>query len=366
MKRMQVLKCKQAGMTSYMLVEDARKIIALVDIPEKGKDQEAQRPWKEKRVKDIAAWVAKGHGLRKGQPKRGVLPTCPVINIKSPLKVESDGDRHYVLLPDTIEEVKRAREQKAVEILDGQHRLISFSADYIDPTLKDDEDYQMGFVVFENLTLHERKEVFLISNEKAEKVDEDVLRHIKRWLGLLLNDEEKMYDLVTLLSKEVDSPLRGRIVIGGNKVTSGLKLTQIGKILQKSKSFELLKDDVDTNTQFRILSNYLKGWSGAYPEAFADRKHPLNKIAGFRYMMYLFPSIVKILDKKDKKLTDNEVRVILERLRAGVLPLEFFTDDKTKLVLRGETAIVAIAKEHSSWLERTVLAEGQTRSCFNI
>ncbi|WP_394531808.1 hypothetical protein C1N83_00060 [Priestia aryabhattai] len=110
------------------------------------------------------------------------------------IKIIKENQEYFILLPETAEEI--ASSKGNVQILDGQHRLISFDADQINENFKSHELYQMGYVICNDFTQDERTEIFIFSNEKQKTVDKNVLRQLMRWLHLLSNDEEDLYDLV--------------------------------------------------------------------------------------------------------------------------------------------------------------------------
>ena len=59
------MELEQKGKRFFFFVADPRDIIAEVKIANKDKVQEFQRPWTEKRVKDISKYVAGKEPLKK-------------------------------------------------------------------------------------------------------------------------------------------------------------------------------------------------------------------------------------------------------------------------------------------------------------
>lgn len=358
MKKVQVCIGIQKNIKFASLIYDPRKIIDMVSIPAKDTSQEYQRPWKEKRVKEIAKYVAglfkisDDDGIKK--KAKGIIPNCPIINVIDPIKLIKENGDYYILLPETKGELEKCKGK--IEVLDGQHRLIAFSRDYLDTSFKDCEKYEIGFIVFQNLTLEEKQEIFMISNDKQEKVESNVLRQIKKWLGLLSEEEENIYKIIQKLNSETSSPIKNRIIIGGTKIKNGLKLTQLSKILNKSKTYELIKNQTEDN-QLKVIIYYLNAWKNIYKDMFNNPKHILGKISGFRYVMYIFPYIYEILKEEQAKLHQENIEKVLRSLFSMTGGENLFTDESTRLHFRGETATIALAKAHGSQLRDSMLSQ---------
>lgn len=142
----------------------------------------------------------------------------------------------------------------------------------------------MGFIAFQKLTREEKGELFIVTNERVEKVDRvdrNVLQNMMEWLGVLSDDDRKIYNLIKKLNKEDISPLKGRIIIEGGKLVNGLKLLQVQRVLEKSKVYDMLKD-FDVEKQVKVISNYLRAWEDVFDIKFNNRRKPktLEKILG--------------------------------------------------------------------------------------
>lgn len=358
MRRLKLMIIRQKGKEFYTVVCDPRDVIKLVDVPEPKTGQKAQRPWLEKKVKEISEYVAGRANISedKGQEikAKGVIPNSPILNIKSPMKVITEGAEKYLLFPENEEEFNLY--YGSIDIIDGQHRLISFMEKYRDIDFKDDDIYEMAFNMFIDLTINEIRELFMITNDKQEKMEQNVLREMKKSLNLLSSKEDKLYDLVISLNEESISPLKDKIIVGGNKVINGFKLTQVSKILDKSKSFELVSKQSES-IQIQLISNYLKGWQRVYKGAIIDNKHTLGKITGLRYMVYIFPYVCDILKEVRKPLDVDNVEEIVKKLYDITHGEAIFEDDKIKLAFRGESATIALAKNNGNLLKEKLIKE---------
>lgn len=366
MIKLNAIECFQKHNNFYLVKIDPRRIIELVKIPERETDQPDQRPWKESRVKEISKYCAGMINLSAGKKDRlakGIIPNCPILNVIDPIKLVKEKEDFFILFPETQKEKEDCIGK--IQILDGQHRLIAFSDSYIDQNFKNSEKYEMGIVVFKELTTEEKREIFMVANDKQEKVESNVLRQIKRWLGLLSEDEENMYDLVLRLNNESISPLQNRIVVGGNKVKNGIKLVQIIKILDKSKTFELIKE-LDREKQLKSISNYLKAWENVYTGMFNNPRHTLGKVSGLRYIFYLFSYISEIVKDMHKKMLVEDIVPVLENLYANILTTEFFNNEESKLVFRAETSTISQARIHGTNLKNICLEKEDVYNPFDI
>lgn len=370
MKKIRVTPFTQKESTFYLLSYDPREIIKLVNFPVAGKTQDTQRPWDLSRVKEISQYVAGLINLDlsklKDKTKRkakGIIPNCPILNIHGNIKIVNENEDYYILLPETEEEFKKSKGN--IEILDGQHRLISFDSEQINENFKSHEVYQMGYVICNDMTQDEKTEIFIFSNEKQKTVDKNVLRQLMRWLHLLSDDDEDVYDFVVKLNKDTYSPLKGRISIGGEKVKHGFKILQVIKILEKSKAINTLASQkkLDLEKHFKVLCDYLKAWEQIFPGKFNHPSHTLGKISGLRYVLYLFPAISEILKFERKKTTVDNLVPILSSLRNSILTDNFFENNETNpnladlLAFRGETSTINLAEKHGKKLKNIFIAE---------
>ena len=189
MKKIIVTKVKQKDITFYSMVVDPRLVAKVRRKYTAGEKQDVQRPWVEKKVKEISEYVA-GKAYVEGKKSLGIIPNAPIINLKGKLKVQHEtveysengqvltNTRYFVLFPETEAEFEKF--ENNLEIIDGQHRVIAFDSDYMDPTFKDGTTYEMIFSVFDNITDNQRKELFMVTNEKQDKVESNLLRYIKK------------------------------------------------------------------------------------------------------------------------------------------------------------------------------------------
>ncbi len=352
MKRYYLTPVHQKDKTFYVLVADPRIIVKLLVNYEAGAEQDTQRPWEAKRVREIARYVSGKFKDDENRKATGLIPNAPTLNIKGKISLQKDENGMcYIDLPESKAELEEY--EGTVDAIDGQHRIRAFMEEYIDVALAADTVYEMIFAVFFQLSRDEKKEIFMITNEKQVKVSANLLHMYKRELNLLKGDEY-IYDLVELLNREDYAPLKGRVMMGSQKIKKGYQESQISKILNKSGSYRELESLVrggDLNTMAKIISNYLRAWQDIYGVSYQDPgKDTLTKISGLRYVFYLFPVVLDILGQRQKTATTAEFRAIVEMLPDAVGVEDVFTDPSTAAAYKGEGATVTLVKQHSSKL----------------
>ena len=358
MRKIELLVMMQKNVPAYVCVIDPRKVIRLVNIPSKGSVQEFQRPWQEKKVKEISKYaVGKGSLAKSAESTKkkaqGFLPGCININIKETLKITEENGKKYLDFPETDKEFEDCN--GTVEILDGQHRLIAFSEEYINPDFKDEEQYQMCFVVYYQLTTEQKKEIFIVTNDWADKVDKNVMQNMMQSLGILSREDSIMFQLFTKLNNEDASPLKGRIIITGEKLKNGLKLLQLQAILKKSKTYEMFVEEGsdDILTLFQAITHYLRAWEQVYELDFNKKTAvtTLEKISGIRYIFNLYPTIVKIIRENNLAPTTDNIVPILKTLKEQILPAAFSSSNpEIAQAFRGDSSTVALAHAHAQSL----------------
>lgn len=363
MKRYDLTRVHQNGKEFYVLVADPRVIVQLLPQYKPGEEQEVQRPWEEKRVREIARYVAGKFKDDENIKSIGLIPNTPILNAKGKIKLEVDAEGPYVMLPETDAEMKTYAE--TIEPIDGQHRIRAFMNEYIDVDFAASSVYEMCFSLFFQLSKREKQELFMITNEKQLKVSTNLLRMYKRELNLLKGDEV-VFDLVCVLNNEDFSPLKGRIMVGSKKITKGYQESQVSKILNKSdvyRQLSVIVDD-DHDKMAKIISNYLKAWEQVYGVSFQDPgKETVTKISGLRYILFIFPAILDIIVQRGKTATIAEFKKIVQMIPDAIEVDDVFTDPSTSYSFQGEGATTTLAKHHMSILKAY---EQKSKNDFDI
>jgi DGQHR domain-containing protein len=241
------------------------------------------------------------------------------VNLPTVYKVLKQGNKTYIHFPDE-KDIKKYKE--TIEIIDGQHRLLAFDDEC--KALLDKEQYKMCFVALLNLSDSEKKEIFMVLNERQKTVDKNILLRHKKLLNLLLDDEETRYDVITRLNSEVDSPFYGKIIMAGEKKTYGLKAVQIDGVLDSSKALEKLIDSKDQISEkaYKIFKNYFLSWKANFPTAWFKANNTLTKMADFRFMSYLFPYVYDIL-KSGRDFQIKAFSKIISKIKSDEFNEEF-------------------------------------------
>lgn len=352
----------QKGKIFYSLIADPRVIVRLIMNIRPGEEQKTQRPWNEVRVKEIAKYAAGKFKDDDNKKAVGLIPNAPILNIKRKIELETDEVGTYIVLPETDGEYLKYED--TMEVIDGQHRIRAFMKEYIDENISENTKYDMVFTLFYRLSEKEKREIFMITNEKQVKVPGNLLRLFKRELDLLKGDEE-VYDLVVELNNEDFSPLKGRIMIGAQRISKGYQESQISKIFNKSDTYKILvARGLDRSTMAKIIANYLNAWEKAYDVSYQEPgKETMTKISGLRYIFYLFPACLEILGNRKKHASAAEFKKIVDMLPEAIGVEDVFADQTTNLSFRGEGATIQMAKDHVMLLKAY---EQQHQNNFDI
>jgi DGQHR domain-containing protein len=285
-------------------------------------DKNFQRPYDPKRVEEIRSYIlGKDKLYKKGKDiyAKGFIPNAIVVNLPSNYKVEKEGDKTFILFPDA-KDIPKYKE--TIEIIDGQHRLLAFD----DECKKQlgTEQFEMCFVGLIDLSDSEKKEIFMVLNERQKTVDKNILLRHKKLLNLLLDEEETRYDVITRLNSEVDSPFYGKVIMAGEKKKYGLKAVQVDGVLDTSKALEKLIDSKGqiSEKSYKVFKNYFLAWQANFPAAWFKANNTLTKMAGFRFMACLFPFVHDIL-KSDKDFTVKAFSKIIAKIKSDDFNDEF-------------------------------------------
>ena len=369
MKKILLYPVVQKNVTFYAMVADPREIASVMTRAKAAESQENQRPWNKAKVKEIARYVT--GWMRTGannHPVQGLLPNAPIISLTKKFELYHDAGSgaSYILFPETKKEFEKYA--NTIEVIDGQHRILAFAEDLREPELTNDMKYEMIFSVFPSLDMAEKKEIFMVTNEKQTKVESNLLRLFKKQLNLL-DDDEKLFDLVCKMNTEDFSPLKDRIIAGSDRITKGYKEMQLSKILDKSGVYEKLAREADDDDvkMCRGLSYYLKAWEKVYQVSFRNPgKDTLTKISGIRYVLYLFSDMLEILKDQKKYATEEAFEELIRQLPEATGVSNVFTSDETSLAFRGEGATVKLAKEHGKMLVAYTKDRGESSNLASV
>lgn|GEM_PF-617876 len=297
--KIKTIKYKQKGKNVYVFTADPNYIVKLVGIKDISKsDENFQRPYDEKRIEEIRQYVL-GHDklYKKGKDinAKGYIPNAIVLNLSKKYTILEENGETFIDFP---EEKDLEVYDESIEVIDGQHRLLAFN-DECKKHLAG-EPYEMCFVALLALTSDEKKEIFMVLNERQKTVDKNILLRHKKLLHLLLEEEETRYEVISRLNSETDSPFSGRIIMSGEKIPHGIKATQIDEVLCSSKAMDKLTDSQNqiSDKNYKKLKNYYEAWKNNYKDIWFKKNNTMTKIAGIRFITLMFPYIHEVLSSK--------------------------------------------------------------------
>ncbi len=348
MRKLYLLEVTQHNLKRYVGKVPAKDLVRLATKVEMKVEQETQRPINPKRVEDISVFVS----------NNGSLSTSIVIGTTNdnltvyPATDNPVADLYYVEFPETDAEFEAFKD--SFDIMDGQHRLFSFLPEFI--KLSDDDCFEITFEMYIKPTTREKRIIFKNTNEKQEKVASNLLMWFREKLGMLSGREQTYHPVVELLNSETCSPLKGRIIMGAEKITGGFKAQQLINILDKVDVISIAGGYLDDDKMLQLLSEYFLGWEDAVGAKIADRDKNLGaftKIAGIRFMLLMLPAFFDQAVNEKERFSSVYVSRKLKSLfgNEGMLPRDIF--DKNSDYIKnlgsnpfaGETPITILSKD---------------------
>jgi len=342
MKRIYLQKITQYGSVSYIGKIDPRELIKVAKKVEMSATQDAQRPLNEKRVKDIAKYVSDESGIL---PNTLTLATSDSrYSIK---KCDNDIDLYYIEFPSETDEYENF--VNSIDVMDGQHRLYSFSSDI--RLLSDDADYEIGFTIYEKPTLSEKRKIFISCNEKQEKVSGNLLMWFRAQLNMLTNDEKEFYNLVSMLSKEY--PLCGHVIMSAEKIKNGVKAKEVIAAIKQAGIQDLVAGGnyLTDDEKVKVICTYLSAWEKVVDFSFtnspAKTAGAAKKMAGLKYMLLLLPAFWERAIASKSKFNSEYIEETLKQFIStmGVEREQFFVGEEHKMCFRDRTAVDLFAKQ---------------------
>ena len=341
MKTIILQKINQHGTDCYIGKIDPRKLVRIATKIDMSATQEAQRPLNEKRAKDISSYVS----------NKGILPNTLTLATKDSRftvkKCEDKEDLFYIEFPDTENEFSKFN--NSIDVMDGQHRLYSFLPEL--RLINEDDPFEIGFTLYILPTLKERRSIFVSCNEKQEKVSGNLLMWFKKQLGMLNNEEEMFFDVVSKLAEEY--PLKGHVIVSAEKITNGVKAKEIMAALKQAKiqDMAISGNPLTDEQKVKVINLYLKCWENVVGFNFATSKKAdagaAITMAGLKYMLLLLPTFwdraVSLRRSFDETFIEETLKQFISML--GVTRDEFFTCDDNKMCFRDRTAVDLFANK---------------------
>ncbi len=335
---------------------DPRILVQLADDIQVGEVQDAQRPLEKKHLEEIAKYVGEESGIL---PQSVLISTKQENQYHNQIKVETeevdvtypDGEtkkekRYFAMIPDTPQELAKYR--GTIDIIDGQHRLFSFSDAFRSIEMKDSDEFEMAFCLFVTPSIRERQQLFMVTNEKQKAVNGNLLLWLREKLGLLEDNEKRFYPIVNSLNSEEFSPLKGRIIQSAEKISKGYKAKEMIKILGKTfpENNVIISQSLPTDDKkVSALCKYIKGWEKYYDLSFQrPDKDTMTKISGLRYIMWWFPTFWETAINERKQFDDSYIGSIIEEIQDSLHSDYKIFDISANF--RGEGATDKAVKDH--------------------
>ncbi len=358
MQRIDLERLKQRNDIFYVGKADPRILVQLAEDIQVGEVQDAQRPLEKKHLEEIAKYVGEESGIL---PQSVLISTKQENQFHKQIKIESEDvdvtypngetkkeKRYFTMIPDSSSDLEDYR--GTIDIIDGQHRLFSFSDNFRSIDLKDDDDYEMAFCLFVTPKIRERQQLFMITNEKQKAVSGNLLLWLREKLGLLEDNEKRFYPIINSLNREEFSPLKGRIIQSAEKIKKGYKAKELIKILGKTfpENNVIINQRLTTDDKkVFALCKYINGWERYYDVSFQrPAKDTITKISGLRYIMWWFPTFWENAVSERKAFDENYINTIIEEIENS-LNSEYKIFDITSN-FRSEGATDKAVKDHIS------------------
>ena len=344
----------QYGIECFSGVADARILAGMSQSESQDAQVRYQRSLKMKKVLEIAEYVDKEQGLIPGSVILGTRFADKVSVSELQIPSESGVDTlYYVELPETKAELAAYRE--TLDVMDGQHRLLAFSSDYI--KIEASVKYQLPFNLYITPSLDLKRIIFMAANEKQDKVDSNLLQWYRMELGKLDGEEENYSKIIQHLNEDEDSPLFNRVIMGDEKKLKGYKAMQLIKIMQKLNLMDLQAggNKITIDDLLYIIKIYLSAWEQACAVKFITPlvSDTTTKIAGIRYMLNILPSIWASSLAENKQFTvefvEGKIKLLAEAVGVAA-PVQLFRSRVLNFAYRGEGATIRLAQLHAEKL----------------
>lgn len=153
-----------------------------------------------------------------------------------------------------------------------------------------------------------------------------------------------------------NNPLRGRIIMGAEKIRGGIKAKEVMSVLRKAKIQDLAVGDrvLNDEEKVKVICLYLSAWERVVGFSFANSSGKeagaAVKIAGLRYMLLILPTIweraVSMRRHFDADFVEETLKAMISSF--NVVRESFFVDDEIKKSFSSETMTETFATTSSN------------------
>lgn len=309
-----VLRQKDKELYLFKMESSLLKKITFVTPRSENNPDELQRVYSEPRAKDIGAWIKEENSL---------LPNAIVVDFKNNVKVEPTADLNIVTI--TIPDPDSAGNPKTAYILDGQHRVKGFE-------FSDGIEFDLAVVAVHNVSDNIRGKIFIDINSKQVTVDERLLLDLMAGTKSLVQDDDRVYQVIKGLDADTYSPLHGKIQFLPEQKNKWVKNTNVFKNLRPHISNGGVLYNKTTAQQIEILSAYFAAFKAVFPTQWEDSKnYVLTRNQGIELMCGIFREIKHRCDLYERQTyTKNSFINQVKVLRDRTLEITLETKQETK------------------------------------
>jgi DGQHR domain-containing protein len=263
---------RQKGYNLYLFPMSSKTLNRICYVTPRSHDspEEVQRILNPKRAKEIGDYIRKETSL---------LPNAIVVSLSDNVGVTPSGNDEQVVIqfPE--------KEGKFAYILDGQHRLAGFEH-------TDGIQFDLPVVALHNADEHLRGKVFADINSKQERVSDVQLLSLYYQIRELPTEETATMDVVALLAKAVDSPLKGKIKLLDDDKGCWVTNKHMKMCLAPHTESGGVLYGKSASSQAQIIKEFLKGVQQVWPSAWGNNKeYMLTKAMGIEIILSAFGAV---------------------------------------------------------------------------
>jgi DGQHR domain-containing protein len=263
---------KQGDFTLYSFVLNAAKLARLSYALPRTSDspEEIQRIRNSSRCREIGEYVQKADS---------VLPSSVVVNLTDAVEIASTAR------PDVVTVKFPSEDGRYAYLLDGQHRVGGF--EYSGAV-----QFDLPIVALHNVDDHIAGKIFADINSKQEKVHDVHLLDLYYKIKALPQDDAGAMDVVDLLNKDVDSPLKDRVQTVVGQKGRWIKNKFLKMILQPHTGKGGILSEMTSAQQAKIFKSFLRALAESFPNAWGSKEHVLTKAMGLEIVLSVFNNVV--------------------------------------------------------------------------
>lgn len=237
----------------------------------------------------------------------------PIIGVSGDMEIKEDmlGNK-YIELPEEEEEI--AKYAQYFQFIDGQHRVWAFTSEYC---LCDKiNSFVVSVCLLDHPTKQEMIKAFIELNGKGKSMDKTLLLDFRAKIGDLPADQKEMYDLLTMLDEDEQSPLYHRIDWGNRGKAAGnysaKTIIEVACGTTKKKAASGLITTLNNNgyktieRKYKVVLDYLQAVHTVENMADSTLGDPKARRLNNQQIAYIFHmcgQAVKMMKREDKRMT---------------------------------------------------------------